>query len=159
MEPGAATRPDDEGASVDLATEFRSRQQRLQNMLPLADFAVQRLDMRTLAHTIAYCHLNEQKCRAAGIVLGPQDTVEGLVHTLQRLVQLYDLCRTPVPLPALPRPTRAPPLRSPVPFPSLVAATLTQIRTICRDTYTHSPRRGQPQQLRARPPYRRVGRA
>ena len=85
-----------------MASQFRSRQERLHALLPLAEFASHRLDVRTLAHTLVYCRLNERRCRAAGIVLGPQDTVDALVQTLQSLVQLLELCRTHIPTPPEP---------------------------------------------------------
>ena len=53
-------------AKDDQAAQFRSRQERLQALLSCAEFAVHRLDVRTLAHTLVYCRLNEPRCRAAG---------------------------------------------------------------------------------------------
>lgn len=87
----------DGGGESDRTSQFRSRQERLQNMLPFAEFVVQRLDARTLAHTIVYCRLNEPRCQAAGIFLGAQDTVEGLIRTLQQFIKLHELCRTTTP--------------------------------------------------------------
>lgn len=73
--------------------EFRARQQRLQTLVPLAEFAAHRLDGRTLTHTIAYCRFNEAACGAAGISLTEEDTVEDLMQRLKRFIQLCELCR------------------------------------------------------------------